>query len=303
MKNFVISCDSCADMPRSWYEQNGVHYIVMKRILNGVEYTECFDKDAEFDAFYEGLKKGDLPTTTALNPFELKEYFENILKKEPAGDIVHVALSSGLSVTFNNAKSAAAEINKTLKDRKIHVHDSLTGTLGIGAQVAELVELRDKGTSFADAIAKVEASRAHQQGWVIITDLFHLKRGGRISSAKAAIGTMLNIRPIICISKAGKLAFENKMRGNIKAIQYVMEKMVKYGEKWCKENGGDFKKSTVWVVRSSKSEIFDQVLVKLRASYPDIHIKTFAVGPIIGSHLGCGAVGVLWNGAPRLDIE
>jgi len=303
MTNFIVSCDTCADMPKSWYEKNRVQYIIMKRILNGQEIAECFDKDSEFDNFYDGLKKGDLPTTAALNPFELKEYFEGILKSNPSGDIVHVCLSSGLSVTHQSCKSAADEINKTLKGRKIYIVDSLTGTLAIGAQVCELVELRDKGMKTEEAVATLTKIRDHQQAWLIMTDLFHLKRGGRISPAKAAIGSVLNIRPIIHLSAKGKIAMENKERGNIKAIKYLMSRMEKYGEKWSKENGGNFEKSTIWVVRTSKTDLYDQVLEKIRATYPDVHIKTGIVGAIIGTHLGCGAIGVMWQGAPRLDIE
>ena len=303
MKNFIVSCDTSADMPKSWYEKNGVHYIVMKRILNGQDITECFDKDEEFDKFYENIKKGDLPTTAALNPFEIKEFFEGILKSAPTGDIVHIALSSGLSATFNNALSAAKEINKTLKGRQIHVIDSFTGTVGIGMQVEFMVAARDKGMKTSEALEKLKHFRDHQHGWIVMSDLFHLKRGGRISPAKAAIGSVLNIRPVIHLSAKGKLAMENKVRGNVKAVKYLLSCLAKYGEKWAKENGQDFSKATIWMIRTSKSDLYDMLVENVRAAYPDAHLRSVIVGPIIGTHLGCGGAAVLFSGAPRLDIE
>ena len=296
MTKFIISTDTCADMPRSWYEKNKIHYIPIKYILDGEEHAKCFDKEAEFDAFYDGIKNGALPTTAALNPFELKEYFENILKAEKTGDIIHVCLSSGLSVTHQNAVSAAAEINKDLKGRKVYVIDSLSATVVIGAQLEELVKLREQGVAAQAAVEAIETYRDNQQGWVIMSDLFHLKRGGRISPTKAAIGTMLNIRPVIHLSKIGKLGIENKERGNLKAIKYVISRMEKYA-------GPDFPKSTIWVARTSQSELYEQFLVAVRKAYPEMVIKTAVVGPVIGAHLGCGGVGVVWHGNPRLDIE
>jgi len=280
----------------------------MKRILNGVEISECFDKDEEFDAFYENLKKGEMPTTTQLNPFELKDYFEDILKKNPKGDLIHVSLSSGLSNTFNNAKSAAEEVNKHLESiagpkRHVYVIDSLMGTLGIGEQVEELVRMRDEGASTEDAVKSIEDFLAHQQGWVIMTDLFHLKRGGRISGAAAAIGSVLNIRPIVHLTKKGKLAIENKIRGNQKAVKYILSRMEKYGDKYAKENGGDFINSSIWIARTSNSELFELVKSSVHSAYPNIKIKIGIVGSVVGTHLGGGGVAVLFHGAPRLDID
>ena len=303
-RKFIVSCDNCADMPKSWYERNDVHCLPIKRILGGKEFEEIFDKDAEFDTFYEELKRGELPTTSAINPFEFKERFEKLLKGEPNCDLIHISLSSGLSVTFNNAKSAAAEVTKGMDGKHtVYAFDSLMGTLGMGDQVEELVKLRDQGMSAEDAVAHLETYRDHQHGWVIMSDLFHLKRGGRIKPAQAIIGAALNIRPIIHLSAKGKLPVENKVRGNIKAVKYILSRMEKYGDKYMKENGGDFSKSTVWVVRTSNSDLYTMLHDNIRATYPDIHIKTGIVGPVIGTHLGNGGAAVLFHGAPRLDIE
>ena len=306
-KKFIVSCDTCADMPRSWYEKNGVHYIILKRIINGNEISECFDGDEDFDNFYASLKKGDLPTTTQLNPAELREYFEKILKAEKTGDLVHLSLSSGLSNTCNNAITTAEEMNKEFEakgsPRRVYVIDSLMGTLGIGEQVDQMVKMRDEGVETAEAIAKIEEWRTHQQGWVVMTDLFHLRRGGRIKASAAVIGALLNIRPIIHLSKQGKLPVENKVSGNIKAVKYLLSRMQKYGAEYMQKNGGDFNKSTIWVVRTSNSELYDLLLSNVRMAYPEANVRTGIVGPIIGTHLGCGGVALLFHGAPRLDIE
>jgi len=298
-KRFIISTDSCCDHKKSYLEENNVPCIILKRVLNGKEIGELYDSDEEFENFFEEIKKGALPTTTALNPTELQEHFESILKAEPHGDIIHLSLSSGLSVTCENAKRAAAEVNKNFKDRKVHIVDSLIATHGMSMLVDKLIEMRDAGITTENAIKKIESIRDHQQGWVIMSDLFHLRRGGRLSGFQAMVGSLLGVKPIICINREGKLAPENKMRGAGKAIEYVISKMEELGQK----HGTDFSKQMVYLVRTSKSQIFDDFKAAALKKYPKLKYTERIVGPIIGTHLGSGGICILFEGAQRLDVK
>jgi len=190
-------------------------------------------------------------------------------------------------------------MNKTLKGRQVYVIDSLLATGGMDMLVDELIKLRDAGKPTKEAVKRVEELRDHQQGWVIMTDLFHLKRGGRIRGAQALIGTILGIKPIICINDKGRLAIENKMRGNNNAINYLMNKMKELGEN-VREN---FKNETIYVVRTSKSVLYDDLKNAITQKYPDKKIKEGVVGPIIGTHLGCGGALVIFEGAKRLTVK
>ena len=71
MARFIISADSSCDHYKSYLAKNNIHCLVMKRVLNGKEISELYDTEQEFSAFYETLKSGDLPTTVAINPYEL----------------------------------------------------------------------------------------------------------------------------------------------------------------------------------------------------------------------------------------
>ena len=302
MKNFIISTDSCTDLFRSFLTKNGVRYIVMKRVLNGKEIGELYDSAGEFDAFYDSLKKGAKPTTVALNPTEMQLYFEDLLAKESEGDIIHIPLSSGLSATCANAAAAAEEVNKTLlkdKGRKVYVVDSLGATSAMDFLLYELIKLRDQGVTTANAIRRAEELRDHTHGWLIMSDLFNLRRGGRISGVKATIGTILNIKPIIHLNAHGKLAIENKMTGSRRAIEYIIGKMADLGERHNK----NFATGTICIARTSQSQLFDDLRAAIREKYPQIQIREGIVGPIIGTHLGCGGAIVVFEGAERLDIN
>jgi len=276
-----------------------VYCIVLKRILNGKEMNELYNSEEEFDKFYEELKKGAMPTTSLLNTVELQEYFEGILKAEPQGDLIHLSLSSGLSATCANAFKAAEAINKNLKGRRVYVVDCLIATHGMSMLVDKLIEMRDAGMLAAAAVKKIEEIRDHQQGWVIMSDLFHLKRGGRIGGFQAAVGSVLGIKPIIHINREGKLAIENKMRGAGNAIEYLLAKMEEFGVK----HGTDFSKQMFYLVRTTKSNLYDDFKAAMLKKYPKMKYTERIVGPIIGTHLGCGGICILFEGARRLDVK
>jgi len=297
MAKFVISIDTSADLYKDFMEKNKVYYLVMKRVLNGKELSEVYNSDNDYDNFYEELKKGALPTTVAVNTFEAKEHFEKVLATEKEGDIIHLPLSSGLSVTYDNTRIAAEEINKTIKGRKVYVIDSLSATGITGILVQKLLELREKGVASEKAVKEIEHLRDHLQSYVVVSDLFHLKRGGRISGMKAAIGSLLGIKPVIIVNKEGKLVINNKPKGLRNAINYVLGQMKELGEK-ARPN---FTTGNIYSVYTSKGELNDALTEALRVAYPRATIVPTRIGPIIGTHVGGGASAVVFEGAPRLE--
>jgi len=296
MAKFVISVDTSADMYKDVMEKNKIHYLVMKRVVDGKELSEVYNADKDFDNFYEELKKGALPTTVAVNSFEAKEHFEGILAKEKEGDIVHLPLSSGLSVTYDNTRIAAEELNPTLGGRKIHVVNSFTVTGIAEILVHKLIELRDKGASADEAIKTIMNISDNIQSYVVVSDLFHLKRGGRISGLKAAIGSMLGIKPVIIVNHEGKLVINNKPKGLKNAIKYVLDQMKELGEKV----RPDFATGNIYVIYTSKSELNDALTEAVKTAYPKATIVQTRIGPIIGTHVGGGASAIVFEGAPRL---
>jgi len=98
-------------------QQEKISCIPIKRIWDNKVYEEFYDSDEEFDEFYEGVRKGNLSSTSQINPEEFIEYFKSILAKEKDGDIIHVSLSSSLSGTFNGAVLAANELKIPFIDR------------------------------------------------------------------------------------------------------------------------------------------------------------------------------------------
>jgi len=289
---FIISVDNCADYMKSFMDANGMYYIPLKRVLGDKEFAEIYDSEAEFEAPYNDLKKGLRPTTSQINPDEFVAYFNKILAKEPAGDIIHVSLSSALSGTHNSAVNASEQINKTLNGRKIYAFDSLTVACGIQMLVDKLLELRST-TSADKAIEAITKIRDNTQLFFLVDDLFNLKRGGRLSATKAILGAILGVRPILTVNSKGNVKVESTVRGLGKAMEYLLAQIEKHHGKTDK----------FYITRSTKSDTYTKFREMLCAKYPNAVVKESLVGPIIGTHVGSGTVGIFFEGDPRLNID
>jgi len=298
MKNFIISADSTADYFISDLKEKNIYCLTMKYILDGKEFDTLYEGTEPLFEFYENLKTGALPTTTQLNEYEYVEHFEKILAENPSGDIVHITLSSGLSGTYESGVQAAEKMNKDLVGRKIYIVDSLLTSLSMQMLIDELLIMRDNGTDTIDAVEQTEKMRDRQQIWLIVNDLFHLKRGGRLSAFKATIGTLLKVKPIIIVNKKGKLVVESSAKGTKKAVKYVMDKMEQYGSNLMQ----DFKTQTVYIVHSTPNSTYDRLKEKIMKNYPSLKIKELMLGPIIGAHVGCDIAAVVFQSTERLDI-
>jgi DegV family protein with EDD domain len=292
---FIISTDNCADYMKSAMDNNGIYCIPLKRLQAGKEYAEVFDSEREFYNVYDEVKKGILSTTSQINPDEFETHFKKILEREKSGDIVHISLSSALSGSHNSCVIAAEEMNKTLKGRKIYAFDSLSAAGGQMFIVDKFVELRNANTDAEKAVETVAAVRETENLFFIVDDLHHLKRGGRVSAAKAFIGTLLGIKPVLVINKIGKLGVVDKTKGGRKAVEFFMDTLAKRAP----EPNFDYADKQLIVIHTTPSEVESQLCEAIKAKYPRAKLKRGIVGPIIGTHAGCGAVGLVFAGCGR----
>ncbi len=277
---FILSADTSGDIPRSDMRAHGIEYLPLLFTIDGVEYRDEFSSDAEFKAFYDKIRAGKLPTTSQINIAEHEEFFEQLIGKYD-DDIVYVTLSSGLSSSCASARKAADSVMERT-GRKIYVVDSLGATISQRLVVDEALSLREKGASAEGAVKYLNDFVKHIHTWFMPTDLMHLKRGGRVSGPAAYIGTALNIKPIIFIDKVGGLPVVKKVRGAGKGIAAMIDIFERDSAKTPHK----------FYVASADSEFADEMFKKARAVRPDCESEIGWIGPVIGSHTGCGAVGI-----------
>lgn len=294
MKKIIISTDSCVDELKSNLKKMQVEYMPMVYILDK-EYRDDFDSQEEYNAFYEDMKKGALPTTSMLNAYEMQEYFERIIKEHDC-DILHISLSSGLSGTYDNTVQGANEVMNKYPNNKIFVVDSLSATGGQNLLLNIAVKEREKGKSAEGIFNELQEVKHKLQHWVMITDLFHLRRGGRLSSAKAIIGTMLQTKPILTVNNVGKLEVNSKATGTKKAIKLLAEKLEVMGL----ENKED---NLVYIAHSHCLEDAESLAKMVEKHFNKVKVEIKNIGPVVGSHTGPGALGILFFGKERLKAN
>ena len=285
MANYKIVTDSCCDFTDEMYRQYDVACAPLSVLYKGVLYDN-FSDDARMKELYDGIRGGEMPTTSAVNP----EGWTNVMRPalDAGQDVLAICFSSGLSTTYQSAVIAADELREFYPDRKIVVIDSLCAALGQGLLVWHACQKRNAGMSLEDTAAWVEENKLHVCHWVTVDDLFHLKRGGRVSATTAIVGSMLNIKPIIKVDNDGKLQSVAKARGRKAAMDTLAKKV-----------GEASDKDTVFIAHGDCLEDAEALADVIRQKYGVKNIHIGYVGAVIGAHTGPGVLVAFFLGEQR----
>ena len=285
--SYQIITDSCCDFTKQQYADLNLKYVPLTLLYKGAE-QEGFTEPGELHAFYNGIRAGEMPTTSAVNPQAWASLMEQSLKD--GKDVLCLTFSSGLSTTHQSAVIAAEELREQYPQRKIFVVDTLCAALGQGLLVWYACKKRDEGLSLEELYDWVEQHKLNICHWVTIDDLGHLKRGGRVSAATALVGGMLNIKPIIIMDNDGKLATVSKCRGRKTAMEHLVRKLC--------EDGTDVE--TVFIAHGDCPEDAAALEKLCREKCPGVkNVLTGYVGGVIGAHTGPGVLVVFFMGKHR----
>jgi len=295
MSNYVLTCCSTVDLPHEHLEKRKIPYVCFHFILDGVQYPDDLGQTIPFAEFYSRVKAGSMPTTSQVNVGQYTDFFEPYLKD--GKDILHISLSSGLSGSYNSAILARESLLARYPERKILLVDSLGASSGYGLLVDMAADLRDQGVSIEEVQSWIEANKLRIHHWFFSTDLMHYKRGGRISSASATMGTLLNICPLLNMNAEGKLIPRRKIRGKKQVIAELVKMMELHAESGTEYSGKCFISNSDCY--SDARKVAD--LVEERFPLLQGKVMINSVGTVIGSHTGPGTVALFFVGNERKD--
>lgn len=295
MSDFILSCCSTADMPKSFFEERNVAYVCFHFNMDGKDYPDDLGESMPFPEFYKRIEEGAQPTTSQVNVDEFTNFFEPFLKE--GKDILHVSLSSGLSGSFNSASIAARDLMEKYPERTIKVVDSLGASSGFGVLMTYLADLKDEGKSLTEVYDWAEKNKLRVHHWFFSTDLTSYKRGGRISATSAMVGTLLGICPLLNMDNAGHLIPRKKIRTKKKVIEELVNMMKEHVE-----DGPDYK-GYCYISNSACEEDAEKVRDLVEAYCPNLKGKVLinSIGTVIGSHTGPGTVALFFLGDERVD--
>ena len=287
----TLFSDTDCDVTPAIAKEYGFKIIPMPYAVDGKLYHPYVEsQDYDHKAFYNLLRQGTIPTTSAVSDAVYIKYFEP--EFAAGNDIFYVHFSSGMSNTFENMNRAVKELLEKYPERKFWTVD----TLGISAQslniVFEIGDLFKAGKTPEEVLewAKVEVQKFPL--YFIADDLKFFRRSGRVSGLAATMGNFIGIRPVIYVNEQGKMVQIGKEVGRNKAI----DRMVQYVE----ELGENVKDHRVVIGHADCQELVDILVGKLREKFgDDLRIYVTMVNHTIGSHCGPNGMGVCFHGKHR----
>ncbi|KOY82353.1 DegV family protein [Lysinibacillus macroides] len=275
----AIVTDSTAYITAEKRARLNIHMVPLSVNVSGQLFAEEVDITAsEFYDKVRGIK--EFPKTTQPPIGEFVALFEELAKDYD--EVIAIHLSSGISGTYQGAVQAG----EMVEGIEVHAFDSEISCAVQGFFALKAAEMVQQGFSAQDILAALADMQQYTRAYFIVDDLAHLQRGGRLSSAAALIGGLLQVKPVLHFVDKVIVPFE-KIRTRKKALKRVEELLAADAKKYEAMNAV--------VIHANCEEEAQAWLAQLAATYPNVNFTLSYFGPVIGTHLGEGAMGLGWT--------
>ena len=288
---YTLFTDTDCDITPEIAARYGYKLISMPYTIEGQQVFPYVDfKDFDYKEFYNRLRKGVIPTTSALSPTEYVNYFE---PEFAAGhDILYVHFSAAMTATFNSMRLALEELAEKYPERKLYQIDTKGITLGSYNICLEIGEMYKNGASIED-IQRWAATEIDKTAFYFYADdLKFFGRSGRVSGFAAFFGNIIGLKPIIFIDTDGKMKTKDKCRGRKAALQTLLNYVIDLEE--------DIKNHRVTIAHTDALDIAEEFGAMMKKRFgEDLKIEYEVVNPTAGSHCGPNAMGVTFHAKHR----
>lgn len=279
MKTAIIT-DSTAYLPEELKNDPQLSIVPIPIILDGKVLNEGQDVFAK--EYYDLLKNSlDFPKTSQPVIGEVLKLIQH-LQTQGYEDAILITLSSGISGYFSTVNALKDEVPGI----KVWPFDSLITSVPMGAMVKKALEMAREKIPPAKIIDKLADIRENMTAYMIVDDLNHLVRGGRLTNGAALIGGLLKIKPVLTFDE-GKIVVSEKIRTSRKAFNRVEDLLLNKAE----ENHQDYQ---FFIIHANYLEAAEEEKARLLAKNPQMEIEIAYFGPVIGTHLGEKALGFGW---------
>ncbi len=293
---FEIVVDSAANIPAEIAKKHNI------KVISFVNYVDdkplvCFDPELTAEEerekghdYYDAMKNGIEVKTGLVSTGEFEALFREIA--ETGKDIIYFSLSKNISGTFNSARLAAEAVLKDFgSDRKIRLIDSLNASLGQGILAIYAAEMREAGMGIDEAADLLESYVPRMNGVFTVEDLKYISKTGRISGTKAAVGSILNIKPILIGNKDGYIVQFRKCRGRKSSLNTLIDLMC-----------DNIVEPENQIVGIAHADAYEESLYMMEEIEKRIKVKEFintSYDYCTGSHVGPGCIAVFFMAKDR----
>ncbi len=275
-ERIALVTDTSCDLSEEQLAQYDIRTVALRVSTSTGEYRDRTEISQE--QLYEILKT-EVPKTSLPLPEDVSMLYRT-LRDEGATAILHLSISGSLSGTYNMVSLLAEDF----EDLQVHVFDSRTLSCGLGLLVLEAAELLSNGTSIEDTLAVLEKRRENQLGTFVIRTLEFLRKGGRIGRVEGALGSLLQIKPVIYVNEEGIYNTLCKARGFSNALTAMVDEIIR------RYQG---RKVRLAVVHGAAYDDAVKLLDRLLERLDVVSSFISPVSPALAIHTGPGLLGAI----------
>ncbi|PAD22757.1 DegV family protein [Terribacillus saccharophilus] len=276
--NIAVMTDSTAYLTPEQREAFDIHMIPLQVVFEDATYEEEVDITAS--EFYEKVKQQKtLPKTSQPVVGKVIEKLEELSQSYDA--VISVHLSSGISGTYQSMVAA----DDMVEGIDVHAYDSELSCMAQGYYALEAARMVKQGASVEEILKRLDEMKETMIAYFIVDDLSNLQRGGRLNGAQAIIGSLLQVKPVLHFEDKRIVPFE-KIRTKKKAISRIKALLA--------EQAADGAKMKACLLHGNRPEEAEILRQELAAEHPNVEVEVSYFGPVIATHLGEGAIGLVW---------
>ncbi|WP_053218568.1 DegV family protein [Virgibacillus senegalensis] len=274
----AVMTDSTAYIPEEVRREKNIHMVPLNVIFENQSYQEEVDITA--DEFYPMVKAAaELPKTSQPSIGLITEKLEELAKDYDA--VISVHLSSGISGTFEAVGSAG----RMVEGIDVHPYDSEMSCMVQGFYALEAADMAADNATVEEILARLDEMKQSMSAYFMVDDLNNLHRGGRLNGAQALVGSMLQVKPLLYFEDKKIVPFE-KIRTRKRALKRIEDLFAADAE-----TGKPIRAAVIHSLREEEAQAMKQ---DFEAKYPNAEVVVSYFGPVIGTHLGEGAIGLGW---------
>ncbi|UJL45350.1 DegV family protein [Virgibacillus sp. NKC19-16] len=274
----AVMTDSTAYIPADIREEHHIHMVPLSVVFEDESYQEEIDITTE--EFYQKVKEAEsLPKTSQPSIGYIANKLEELAKDYDA--VVSIHISSGISGTYEAVRSA----RQMVEGIDVYAYDSELSAMGQGFYVLEAVEMVKEGKSPKEIIARFDEIKQSIRAYFMVDDLSNLQRGGRLNGAQALVGSVLQVKPILHFVDKVIVPFE-KIRTRKKAMSRISGLL--------EEDASKGKPIKAVFIHANNELAAAKMRDDFLEKYPSADTSIGYFGPVIGTHLGEGSVGICW---------
>ncbi|AFM41887.1 EDD domain protein, DegV family [Desulfosporosinus acidiphilus SJ4] len=285
MRKIGIVMDSTGYLTKDILQQFQVIVVPLAVTIGAETFPET---ELSNKQYFEKLNHINSLSTTSQPPVgAFLDAYESLFA-QGIEEIISLHLSSAISGTIRSAQMAI----DLASNKKIHVFDSGSSALGLGALAWAAAEWAEQGLDSSEILPKLQMLKKETELYFIVNTLENLRRGGRIGGAAALLGTLLQIKPILYFNQQGQIDVFDKVRSRSRAWQRVLEELVR-----ALSSGKRFR---ICVMHVNVPEEGEELMSELKRRFPEHEICLFEAGAVIATHVGTGAFGLVFHPWPLL---